>query len=178
MSKCLRITPERYAEILADQRPTAANPALSDGPGTSGAVVSRPPLKLKPSVEPESSVLANVLKALLLHPKVREAWRVNTGAHVVPESDSGPRRYIKFGFRGCPDIHGWMRDGRALYVECKRAGENPTEDQAAFLTKAKADGCVAFVARGIDDVLRELDGGGHDEQGGVVGAPAGAVRGE
>jgi len=98
----------------------------------------------------ESDVLAAVLKYLKHHSKVGHVWRQNTGAHEVEG------RYIQYGTRGCPDILGWLKDGRFLCVEVKRPGGMPSPDQIAFMTNATKDNCIAFVARGIEDVQRAL----------------------
>lgn len=115
------------------------------------------PLRLEPSVEPESSVLSNVLTALLNHPKVAKVWRQNTGAGQFVYPGGEKSRFLRFGFKGSPDIHGYLRGGRACYCEVKRLGEELTPEQAAFLENAREAGCIAFVARGVDDVFRELE---------------------
>lgn len=117
----------------------------------------RKAIKLTRPTIPESAVLDAVLKTLLLHPKVKLAWRVNSGAGKFLYPDGSTSQFMRFGFPGCPDIHGVMHGGRALFVECKRRGEKPTDDQAAFLAKMKSAGAVAFVAYLSDDVMRELE---------------------
>lgn len=59
------------------------------------------------------------------------------------------------GTLGVSDILG-IYGGRFLAIECKMPGKYPSKDQKAFLAQVKASGGIAFVARGIDDVEREL----------------------
>jgi hypothetical protein len=123
-------------------------------------VTSRP-FRLKPFVPHESEVQSTVLALLARHRQVRRAWRVNSGAMKVKGKD-GRERYVRFNTcPGHPDVAGYLVDGRALYIECKRPGwTKPTDErereQAAFIADAIAAGCVAFFARGIDDVLARL----------------------
>ncbi|MDE2022406.1 MAG: VRR-NUC domain-containing protein, partial [Patescibacteria group bacterium] len=100
----------------------------------------------------ERDVLAAVLAALRLHPKVALAYRMNTGG-----MQDAHGNHVRFGFPGSPDIHGMLKNGRALYVECKRRDTKPTPDQQAFLDRVNRHGGLAFVARSIDDVLLALD---------------------
>jgi hypothetical protein len=103
----------------------------------------------------ESDVLKAVLHALRVHPLVGNAWRVNSAAGKLVHGET-VSQYMEFGFVGCPDIHGYMKDGRALYCEVKRPSGRVAKEQAQFLDAAKNRGCVAFIARSVDDVFREL----------------------
>lgn len=85
------------------------------------------------------------------------AWKQNNGAFKVEG------RFIRIfmdargdSVTGISDIGGWVPGGRGLYIEVKRPGEKPNDDQKSFLKNAKDSGCVAFVARSIDDVTRNL----------------------
>ena len=98
----------------------------------------------------EADVKPVVLLALRLHPDVAWCERTNTGAAMYDG------RFVRFGWPGQLDITGQMRDGRRLDVECKRPGEHATEDQATTIATVKRWGGVAFVAHGVDDVMREL----------------------
>src|SRR5258708_2767699 len=72
-----------------------------------GSVVSALPVR-------ERDVLRAVLAALRAHPAVAWVVRLNSGTFVVDG------RYIKAGFRGCPDLWGQMNDGRLMVCEVKR----------------------------------------------------------
>lgn len=103
----------------------------------------------------ESDVLKAVLRALELHPSVAMAWRVNTGAGKLMRK-SGSSQFIRFGFPGCPDIHGYTKTGQAIYCEVKRPSGEVSKEQNEFLDRARQAGCIAFIARSIDDVMEAL----------------------
>jgi hypothetical protein len=99
---------------------------------------------------PEAAALVEVLKALSAHPAVAWAHRMNTGAVRIGA------RFVRFGFVGCPDVLGQLKDGRLLGVEVKAAKGKLRPEQAVFLDRIRCAGGVAFVARDCRDVLREL----------------------
>jgi hypothetical protein len=99
---------------------------------------------------PEAAALVEVLKALKAHPAVSWCERMNTGAAKVGN------RFIRFGFTGCPDVLGQLRDGRLLGVEVKAPKGKLRTEQAFMLDRIAGAGGVAFVARDCRDVLREL----------------------
>ena len=99
---------------------------------------------------PEAAALVEVLKALKAHPAVSWCERMNSGAARVDG------RFIRFGFTGCPDVLGMLRDGRLLGVEVKAPKGKLRPEQAVFLERIRDGGGVAFVARDCRDVLREL----------------------
>ncbi|GAB2531862.1 VRR-NUC domain-containing protein [Simplicispira piscis] len=92
-----------------------------------------------------------VLKALRTHPAVAWAERMNSGAAKVEG------RFIRFGWRGCPDLLGQLKDGRLLGVEVKAQAGRLCPEQTLFLERIRCAGGVAFMARDCQDVLRELD---------------------
>lgn len=77
-------------------------------------------------------------------------WRHRTGAARVGN------RFIRFGWPGCPDVLGQLKDGRLLGVEVKAQAGRLRPEQALFLARIRAAGGVAFVARDCRDVLRTL----------------------
>jgi len=99
----------------------------------------------------ERAVLKAVLAALRAHPRVAFVERMNSGAY-----KSAAGHYVRYGFVGCPDIIGMLKDGRFLAVEVKRPGGNPTGDQVEFLGVVARWHGVAFVAWSADDVARAL----------------------
>jgi len=90
---------------------------------------------------PEVAALLEVLKALRAHSMVAWANRANSGAAKVGN------RFIRFGWPGCPDVLGQMKDGRFLGVEVKAAKGKLRPEQSEFLTLIATAGAVAFVAR-------------------------------
>ncbi len=101
---------------------------------------------------PEAAALVEVLKTLRNHPAVAWVERQNTGAAKVGG------RFIRFGWRGCSDLIGMMKDGRLLAVECKAPKGRLRPEQSAFLSLVRRLGGVAFVAHDCRDVQSILDG--------------------
>ncbi len=101
---------------------------------------------------PEAAALAEVLMALRAHPAVVWCERMNTGAARIGN------RFVKFGFTGCPDVLGQLRDGRLLGVEVKAPKGKLRPEQAVMLSRIAGAGGVAFVAHDCRDVYRELRG--------------------
>ena len=99
---------------------------------------------------PEAAALVEVLKALNTHAAVAWCERMNSGAARMGG------RFVRFGFTGCPDVLGQLRDGRLLGVEVKAQAGRLRPEQAVFLERIRGAGGVAFVARDLRDVLREL----------------------
>lgn len=100
---------------------------------------------------PEAAALVEVLKALKAHPAVAWCERMNSGAARMGS------RFVRFGFKGCPDVLGQLRDGRLLGVEVKSRTGRVRPEQTVFLERVRFAGGVAFVARDCRDVLRQLE---------------------
>ena len=100
--------------------------------------------------KPEAAALCEVLKALQAHPAVAWCERQNTGAAKVGN------RFIRFGWPGCSDVIGQLRDGRFLAVEVKSHTGRLRPEQAIFLDRINGAGGAAFVARNCLDVLNNL----------------------
>ena len=62
---------------------------------------------------PEAAALVEVLQALNAHPAVAWVERMNSGAAKIG------KRFVRFGWKGCPDVIGQLRDGRLIGVEVK-----------------------------------------------------------
>ncbi len=99
----------------------------------------------------EGAALVEVLKALRAHPAVAWCERQNSGAAKVGG------RFIRFGWPGCSDVLGQLRDGRFLACEVKAPTGKLRPEQAVFLERIRGAGGVAFVACDLRDVLRELE---------------------
>lgn len=84
---------------------------------------------------PEAAALLEVLKALRAHPAVAWCERMNSGAARMGT------RFVRFGFVGCPDVLGQLRDGRLLGVEVKARKGRMRAEQAVFLER-----CAGLVA--------------------------------
>lgn len=59
--------------------------------------------------------------------------------------------------KGVADILGIYK-GKFLAIEVKAPKSYPTQEQKAFIEKVKSEGGIAFIARSIEDVKRELEG--------------------
>ena len=91
-----------------------------------------------------------LLKAVRAHPLVAWAERQNSGAAKVGN------RFIRFGWAGCPDVLGQMKDGRLLGVEVKAAKGRASPEQVAFLERIRGAGGVGIIARDLRDVVKAL----------------------
>lgn len=98
----------------------------------------------------EGAALVEVLKALKAHPAVAWCERMNSGAARIGA------RFVRFGFKGCPDVLGQLRDGRLLGVEVKGPTGRLRPEQAIFLERINGAGGLAFIARNCKDVFTAL----------------------
>lgn len=106
---------------------------------------------MRTNARKEGAALLEVMKALKAHPAVAWCERMNSGAARMGA------RFVRFGFKGCPDVLGQLNDGRLLGVEVKGPTGCLRPEQAFFLEHVRGAGGVAFLARDCRDVLRELD---------------------
>ncbi|MBL8967690.1 MAG: VRR-NUC domain-containing protein [Spirochaetaceae bacterium] len=101
-----------------------------------------------------------VLNACLEYLRLRRvyAWRNNSGAVKLRGAAGARDRFVRYGKPGSSDILGILDDGRFLAIECKAPrGKGPTEAQRDFLEDIRKRGGLAFVARSVEDMERELD---------------------
>lgn len=98
----------------------------------------------------EAAALVEVLQALRVHPLVAWCERMNSGAARMGA------RFVRFGWPGCPDVLGQLKDGRLLGVEVKGPTGRLRPEQAVFIGRIRSAGGVAFLARDCRDVRREL----------------------
>ena len=66
-------------------------------------------------------------------------------------------RAIKLAAPGVSDLIGWTAGGRFVAVECKTPTGRLRPEQAAFLRLALASGCLAGVARSVEDARGILE---------------------
>ena len=102
------------------------------------------------NAKPEAGALREVLQALSAHSAVAWCERMNSGAVKIGS------RFVRFGWKGCPDVLGQLKDGRLLGVEVKSASGVLRPEQTLFLDRIRCAGGVAFMARDCRDVIREL----------------------
>ena len=109
--------------------------------------------KAKKSQPLEADSLAEVLQALRTHNAVAWVRRQSTGTAKIQG------RYIQFGWAGCSDLLGMLKNGRLLAVECKRPkGGKVSSEQAHFIAMVNQFGGCGFVATSAIDVLNNLRG--------------------
>ena len=98
----------------------------------------------------EAAALVEVLQALRTHAAVAWCERMNSGAVRIGG------RFVRFGWPGCPDVLGQLKDGRLMGCEVKAPAGKLRAEQTLFLERIRCAGGVAFVARDCADVFREL----------------------
>ena len=83
------------------------------------------------------------------------SFRVNTTG--TYDSQRGVYRSLgKFQLKGTSDIIGCLPDGKMLAIEVKSETGRLSPEQKAFIDKIKKQGGIAFVAKNLQDVEREL----------------------
>ena len=102
---------------------------------------------------PHTELVKACLQWLELH-KI-PAWKMNTGANVIPATARTKERFVRYAFPGCSDIIGIIpRDGRFLAVECKTGRGELSEDQVVFAKMVEQAGGLYVVARSVDDLVQ------------------------
>jgi hypothetical protein len=112
--------------------------------------------RLKPIKPTEAQIQDAILRYLAVDSRVLWAQRMNSGKGKLLRPD-GSQTWIRFGFPGCPDIMGQLKDGRYLAIECKRSGGRVRPEQREHITQAAAYQAVALIARSLEDVQTALD---------------------
>lgn len=119
---------------------------------------------------PERDVLAAVLELGHRHPAIAWLARANTGSGYLLRADQYHRlvaaghiradeaRFMRFGIKGAADLTGMLRGGRRLEIECKADRGVVSDEQKAFGEGVNGGGGLWILARGIDDVMRALNG--------------------
>jgi len=113
------------------------------------------PFRLTPIDPLESERQAGIVNYLSVEKRVKFFIRINGGGRFMKGSFVWfyklwvGRREQKG--RGIPDIVGMLRDGRFFALEVKRPDENPTPEQAEFLSLvADAGGVSGVVCNWLD----------------------------
>lgn len=75
----------------------------------------------------------------------------------------GNARPVKIGTPGQSDLCGHRTgDGRAFYIEVKKPGGKPRENQSRFLQAMRDSGALAGVAHSVDEAVAVVFGGEWD----------------
>lgn len=96
----------------------------------------------------------DIQKTILDYLKLKKifAWKSNT---VGIKKENG--KYIPAGMRGVSDIIGILPGGRFLAIEVKRDRKQLLSPyQEIFMENIRAQGGIAFVAYGLDDVMARV----------------------
>lgn len=68
-------------------------------------------------------------------------------------------RPVSVLIKGWPDLTGFRRsDGRAVFIEVKTKTGRPSAEQLRFIELAKKSGCLAGIARSVEDALEIIGG--------------------
>jgi hypothetical protein len=100
---------------------------------------------------PEQDIQADIMKQTT---HLVDWMRNNVG---VAKTEGRTVRY-GVGGKGGSDLIGIVRGtGRFVACEVKSEGGRPTQQQLMFLDRVRRSGGLAFIARSVDDVVRELE---------------------
>jgi len=111
---------------------------------------AKPPAKAPEPLERE--IQAAILGYLWTIPR---SWWCRYNSAAVKNAKTGS--FFRANSRpGHPDLGGAI-DGHAVYVEVKRPGKEPTEQQEQCLDELRRAGAVVIVARCVEDVRTVLE---------------------
>jgi hypothetical protein len=108
-------------------------------------------------LEPSEKQIEALILDWLNHQKGVVAYKNNSTGYFDATKGFFRKRTGKYQERGSSDIVGSFR-GRALFIEVKSKRGRPTEEQKAFLENMARTGAIAFLARSLEDVKRQLAG--------------------
>ena len=84
--------------------------------------------------------------------------RTNVGTFYMADG-----RPVRIGIPGQSDLCGHRPgDGRSFYIEVKRPGEEPRENQERFLRQMRDSGALAGVAHSVEEAVGIVFGGEQD----------------
>jgi len=121
--------------------------------------------RLTSPVPLESDIQRAIRDALSRHPAVESVYRINGGARVVErfvdeQGREHKRRFVRnHDIPGMSDLFVWLKPRygtRQAFIEVKRKGMKPTDEQEAFLERARLRGHVAFWCDDAADAWKRL----------------------
>lgn len=105
---------------------------------------------MKKIITPEKTVKKNLMDLLKATRGIAWVERMNSG---MPSLDyKGKKRFFMGAQKGTSDIVGMLEGGRTFFIEVKRDGKTPTEEQVLFMERIRKHGGVALVCVGIDGI--------------------------
>ena len=152
-------------EVMTDhQRTEDTLAALWGKPRRELPIPAEPKKRAKREPQPaekreltEAEILRAIIQLLHRHPRVAQAWRINSGTFAERNRD-GSTRYIRANTaRGMSDIMGILKDGRTLAIEVKSRTGRMRPGQEEFLQTIRSAGGVAGVCRSVEDAQRLLE---------------------
>lgn len=98
----------------------------------------------------ETEIRKLILQTLKRFPLIGDIWQNDSG------SVGRRKKANQFRPNGLPDIMGYFKSGRAIYIEVKAPKGRRSPEQISFIERAKSRGCFAMFAEGVDEVLEAL----------------------
>jgi hypothetical protein len=84
----------------------------------------------------------------------RDVMQLLAWLGVIAESTHNSKSRQPKEYTGRSDISGILPGGRSLRLELKAPGKKPTEEQLAYLERARGQGALAFWADNLSEVRR------------------------
>ena len=103
----------------------------------------------------------DVQRQVLDYLSLRKVWhrRLNSGAALLEAGGNGkPRRFIRYGAPGLPDILARTKAGTVIWIEVKSSTGKLSPDQAAWKKDSEAFGDTFITARCLEDVRALFEG--------------------
>jgi hypothetical protein len=143
----------RWTDFLGT---VGVQPVLFDAPAQPGR---RKPGTAKRREPKEVDIQGLILGALRLHPAVERVERTNTGAGQLWQNGK-PGRFVRFGFRGQPDLTGISTSGKVIAIEVKRPStrNHLRKEQQEYLDQVRLVGGLAGVATCVEDAFAIVEG--------------------
>lgn len=79
--------------------------------------------------------------------------RTNTGVFYTRDG-----RPVTIGNPGQSDLQGHRPDGKCFYIEVKKPGQKPRQDQLRFIDAMRKSGAIAFWSDNADEVVQLVMG--------------------
>ena len=103
----------------------------------------------------------DVQRQILDYLSLKKVWhcRLNSGASLLHDgSDGKPRRFIRYGAPGLPDILARTKTGTVIWIECKSTIGKLSKDQEKWKEDSDRFGDIFITARCLEDVQVLFEG--------------------
>ena len=109
--------------------------------------------------QPEKKIENQILMFLEKFPNI-VAWKNNNAAIFDAKKKVYRKPVSRFQPKGIPDIIGYCKTREKkilpLFIEVKTPTGRATPEQREFLLKASQFGCIAIIARSVEETLESL----------------------